>query len=217
MFPDGRCQAREEIASSWFPEMPSKNLQQMSLIEENIRFVDNSATYERADFWRAYTTSLLFQNTQVQSRLNAVKMPAIELSRLLSKVQMTPRIVPETPLRDLLLSVMHLAAQLRCQRGIYEVDNSICLGDYYDDDRMIDLENPDLKETNDSRYAHVRAVVSNGVVWKSFTGPGAVVERICKARVLVVTCTGEGGGKEIAVVPPKEEGHCNEIIVLTGK
>jgi len=227
--------AEERILSAWFPAMSPKNLQQMSILEENIRFggktlisfnlrslryltlPDNSGTYERADFWRAYTTSLLFQNEQVKSVLGTVDVPASELGKLFSKVQVPRRSVAEIPLRDLLHSIRRLAAQLRCQRGVYEVDDSICLGDRYDDERMVDLENPDLKDTDDVKHARVRAIVSKGVVWKSFTGPSAVVERICKARVLVVTCTGERNTKQAVAVTGKAEEHSKDIVAVTGE
>ncbi|KAF8245503.1 hypothetical protein K440DRAFT_634216 [Wilcoxina mikolae CBS 423.85] len=181
--------------------MPPKNVQQLATLEENIRFGDISATLERADFWRAYTTSLLFQNQQVQSRLNAVDIPASELGKLLGKVQVPRRSVAESPLRELIRSVMHLTAQLRCQRGVYEVDDSIRPGQRYEDERMVDPKNPDL-ETDEASRASVRAVLSNGLVWKSFTGAGAVEERIFKARVVVVIAEevedGNGDGQSIA-------------------
>lgn len=152
---------------------------------------DSSNTHERADFWRAYTISLLFQNKQVQSRLNSVDIPSSELVKLLRKVLVHQRAIPESPLRELILTVMRLAAQLRCQRGVYEVDDTIRPGDRYNDERMVDFENPDLVETEADRTS-VYAIVSNGVLWRSFTGEGAVQERIVKARVLVVIDKGDG-------------------------
>jgi hypothetical protein len=56
---------------------------------------------------------------------------------------------------------------------------------------MVDFENPDLVETEADRTS-VYAIVSNGVLWRSFTGEGAVQERIVKARVLVVIDKGDG-------------------------
>jgi hypothetical protein len=50
---------------------------------------------------------------------------------------------------------------------------------------MVDLDNPDLKETEGASRASVRAIVSNGVVWRPFTGGEAMEVVIIKARVLV--------------------------------
>jgi hypothetical protein len=84
-------------------------------------------------------------------------------------------------LQDILQSVLHLAARLRCQHGVYEVDESVQLGDRYDDDTMVDIKDPDVED-----HAIVNCIISRGLVKRSYKGATDVEELICKARVLVI-------------------------------
>jgi hypothetical protein len=128
----------------------------------------------------------------VRSRLDAVDIPTWELCKLLSKAQTDEPSIAESILSEHLQSVMVLAAQFKCQRGVFELDDSIHLGDRYDDERMADIQNPDLTGTEDAEFARVCGIVSNGMMWKSFTGERPAQERIFKARVLVTIDAGEG-------------------------
>jgi len=80
---------------------------------------------------------------------------------------------------------MVLAAQLRCQRSVYEVDESVQLEERYDDERMIDIDNRDRKDSEDVERAFVSGIISKGVVRRSSAGMKDAQELICKARVLV--------------------------------
>jgi len=83
-------------------------------------------------------------------------------------------------LQDILHSVMYLAARLRCQRGVYEVDESVQLGDPYNDETMVDIKDPDVED-----HATVSCIISRGLVKRPYKGATDVEELICKARVLV--------------------------------
>jgi hypothetical protein len=135
--------------------------------------LDTSGSSERAEFWRAYTASLLYQNHEVKERLKDVDIISSDLCVLFSKVQEgLPLTVAShmNSFREYLHCSMDLAAQLRCQRGVYEVDEIIKLADRYDDGRMVDLDNPDLKDSEDADRAFVSGIMSKGVVRKAFAG-----------------------------------------------
>ncbi|KAF8533411.1 hypothetical protein BDD12DRAFT_491919 [Trichophaea hybrida] len=178
----------KRVLSVWFPAVEPEYLQHMAILDKDIRVGDTSGTSERAEFWRAYTASLLYQNLEVKELLKDVDTITSDLRVLFSKVQADLSSTVESHmnnLREYLHSAMDLAAQLRCQRGVYEVDDSVQLGDPYDDGRMIDLDNPDLKDSEDADHAFVSGIMSKGVVRKKFAGAKEVQEQICKARVLV--------------------------------
>lgn len=120
---------------------------------------------------------------------------AIELERLLKKVlsqslQGSSSVI--SSLQDIITAAKLLAAQLRCQRGEYDIDYcAITVGCNFDDERMFCLNDPDF---GSDEVGCVRAVVSNAVVWRSCSGVGAVEEIISKARVFVDVDTDEGTG-----------------------
>ena len=91
---------------------------------------------------------------------------------------------------------MSLAAQLRCQRGVYDVDDgAIAVGRDFNDERMFCLNDPDFGQPDEASRAPVRAIVSNAVVWRAFSGVGAMKGIISKARVLVDVDTDERNGQ----------------------
>ena len=213
----------QRVMSAWFPTMSLKKLQEMSALEATLRFggnfptlprfvsfpftltadktVDNSKTHERVDFWRSYTASLLFQTPQVHKRLvdTSDSVQAIELGRLLKKVLLRSPYGSSSvisSLQDIISSAMSLAAQLRCQRGVYDVDDgAIAVGRDFNDERMFCLNDPDFGQPDEASRAPVRAIVSNAVVWRAFSGVGAMKEIISKARVLVDVDTDERNGQ----------------------
>jgi hypothetical protein len=75
-----------------------------------------------------------------------------------------------------------LASELKCQRGIYEMDYNIRAGDPYDDLRM---EEATCAE-DFGEDAMVGVVLSKGWIKLPFRGAENVEEIICKARVLVI-------------------------------
>ncbi|KAF8245039.1 hypothetical protein K440DRAFT_423899 [Wilcoxina mikolae CBS 423.85] len=179
--------AENRILSDWFPAMTPERLKHMAILDEEIRGGDTSGTTERAEFWRVYTASLLYQNPQVQARLKDVNTLSSNLCKLFSTVQADPSSITAlqtNSFHDCLHSVLDLAAQLRCQRGVYEVDESVQLKDRYDDERMVDIDNPDRKDSEDVDRAFVSGIVSKGVV-RSSVSSNEAQEMICKARVLV--------------------------------
>jgi hypothetical protein len=80
---------------------------------------------------------------------------------------------------------MIIAAELRCQRGFYEVDENVQLEDTFDEARMEDVSC--AMEPEELKGAFVRAVISRGIVK---TVGKQVVARVSKARVLVVKGVG---------------------------
>jgi len=86
-------------------------------------------------------------------------------------------------LREWLYSVIILAAELKCQRGVFEVDESVKLGELYDDQRMFDVKI--VVDEENTRHAIVSAILSKGVVRRSYAGAEEVQAQICRTRVLV--------------------------------
>jgi hypothetical protein len=84
-------------------------------------------------------------------------------------------------MQESLVEAHFLASELKCQRGVYEMDSNIQVGDLYDDLRMEDATcAEDVGEG-----AIVGVVLSKGWVKRPFRGAQHVEEIICKARVLV--------------------------------
>ncbi|KAF8243914.1 hypothetical protein K440DRAFT_663817 [Wilcoxina mikolae CBS 423.85] len=174
------------ILSACFPGVRPEHLKTMSLLEEDVRLGDTTKTLEKATFWRAYTSALLFQNPRVQSQLEQVDPQASGLLSTFNHVLRNPVTISDTnmtTLRKWLHSVVILAAELRCQRGVYEVDESVKLGDVYDDKRMLDVKF--AVDDENPGHAVVSAVISRGVVKREFVGDTKVQAQICKTRVLV--------------------------------
>jgi hypothetical protein len=86
---------------------------------------------------------------------------------------------------------MIVAAELRCQRGSYEVDGNVQLEDIFDEASMEDVSC--AKEAEELRGSLVSAVISRGIVK---TVGEKVVVRVSKARVVVVKVERQGGGNE---------------------
>lgn len=84
-------------------------------------------------------------------------------------------------LQQRLRKAMVLAAELKCQRGAYELDDNIMIGDPYDETRMDDVGfTEDTCET-----PVVSCILSKGWVRRPFAGAERVDSRVYKARVLV--------------------------------
>lgn len=92
-------------------------------------------------------------------------------------------------LKDFVCCASNLAAELRCQRGVYEVDNNIRVGDTYDDSTMTDVTfsaaDLDDEEENTQKQAFVSCIIAKGVVRRPFPGSTEVEKQLSKARVLV--------------------------------
>lgn len=123
----------------------------------------------------------------MQARLKDVDTPSLDLYELFSGIQADSSSITShiNSFRECLHSVIVLAAQLRCQRSVYEIDESVQLEERYDDERMIDINDRDRKDSEDVERAFVSGIISKGVVRRSFAGMKDGQELICKARVLV--------------------------------
>ena len=84
---------------------------------------------------------------------------------------------------DTMKSAMGLAADVKCQRGVYEIDDSVHLGDSYDDTKMVNVRFSDDDEEDSEAF--VKAILSNGWVRRPYSGSKDIEARICKARVVV--------------------------------
>jgi len=150
----------------------------------DLQSLDHSGTYDRAEFWRAYTTSLMLQNATVKQYLSAANDQPQYLTTLLCALQRNPidldRLFYDT-LSELLLKARTLSAEMKCQRGLYEVDNNIQVGDPYDEATMEEIGFADLDE---AREAVVTAIIMKGIIKRPSPISKEVVQ-LGKARVLI--------------------------------
>ena len=145
---------------------------------------DKSDQKERKEFWRAYTCSLLFQNSDIAGSILAGDGYEPFLARLYELVQREKKELSESlskALQDRLQKAVLLAAELRCQRGVYEIEDNIKPGDPYNETWMDDVGF--TVETCETPV--VLCILSKGWVRKSFAGSDRVDSQVYKARVLV--------------------------------
>jgi hypothetical protein len=151
--------------------------------------IDTSPTLEKAEYWRAYTASLLFQNPRIQELLQDVKQDSGDLLNVILDVQTAPCELPPEYISEhqrIIRDLRTLGAQLRCQRAAYEIDHSVAIGQEYDDTRMHGIQVAALEEMDPKKEkAYVTCILSRGIVKKKYKSSKEVEARICKARVLV--------------------------------
>jgi hypothetical protein len=150
-----------------------------------LTFIDKSKHYDRSEFWRAYTASMIFQVSGVKKSLAEGEDQVVTLVALLYQLQsVSIEDHSFSSLKSLLSSAKTLAAELKCQRPVYEVDHSICIGDPYDDTTMVDISFCDDEES-EQRQMVVTGIIAKGVVKRPFPGSPDVDAQLAKARVKV--------------------------------
>jgi hypothetical protein len=127
---------------------------------------------------------LLFQNSSIAAGFLAVGGYQNDLARFYELVQREKKELSESQseaLQDRLRKAVLLAAELRCQRGAYEIEDDIQLGEPYDEKRM-----DDVGFTVEACVTPVvLCILSKGWVRRPFAGSDIVDSRVYKARVLV--------------------------------
>lgn len=150
-----------------------------------LNFLETLDPDAKAEFWRAYAASLLYQHPGVQDALRDVQALSEELLALFRQVQTDPTVISRRSLDTLqnhLRSAIVLAAQLKCQNQYYEIRDNVKLGDKYETAKMNHVKNLGLQEMDDIL---VNCIVSKSVVKRAYDGADDVITEICKARVLV--------------------------------
>jgi hypothetical protein len=141
--------------------------------------------HAKAEHWRVYTASLLYQHPGVQAALRNVQTLSEELLALFQQVQTDPYVMSQRSLDTLqnhLRSAIVLAAQLKCQNQYYEIREDVKLDDLYETANMVYIKNQGLQEMQDIL---VTCIISKSVVKRVYDGADDVITEICKARVLV--------------------------------
>lgn len=83
---------------------------------------------------------------------------------------------------DIIHPILKTAAQLKCQRGYFDVEN-VQVGEPFDENRMQDVSNLGI---DDQTKQVVKVVLSDGIIKRrSYGEQGAPVGRACKARVII--------------------------------
>jgi len=191
------------IFSKWFPGLREYDCQGMAGIETRIRLggrllfpmgrtcinltqPDKSNTGEKTEYWKAYTKSLLFQNPTIVEDIHDVKPLSDRLFERLYAMhdgQVFPVQDYRKRVQKSLVNARILAAQMGCQRNVYQIDDDVCVGSAYDDSRMMDDK---YTVEEDGEGTVVRCILSRGWVKRARVGDETAVPiYICKARVLV--------------------------------
>jgi len=151
----------------------------------NLNVLDTSEPHEKAEFWRAYAASLIFQNPEVKADLQNVQTLSEELFILFRHVQTDPTAISPRSVATFqhhLRSAIFLAAQLKCQCQFYEIRNNVKVGAAYKTASMVYVKDLGLQETEN---IVVTCIISKSVVKRAYNGAKDVITEICKARVLV--------------------------------
>lgn len=191
------------IFSTWFPGLPEDVAKQMTEVQSwirpggtpllftgprcmNLTKPDNNRIPEKAEYWRAYTKSLLFQNPRARDCIKDVLPLSTHILDHLLAVQVgenKPVNEYMEAVRKSLVNARILAADLGCQRGVYQIDDDIRIGERYDDSRMTDA----LFTAEVGDRVVVYCILSKGWVKRAYMGAKKIDVRICKARVIVGT------------------------------
>ncbi|KAF8542986.1 hypothetical protein BDD12DRAFT_875504 [Trichophaea hybrida] len=183
----------DAIFSAWFPGLSSDESEYITKLDGSICAGDQSSCHEKSEFWRAYTISLLFQNPEVQHILGEVKDETRNILSYLNALLVEPLQLDNQAyelLKDVARCARMLAAEFRCQRAFYEVDQSIKLRDPYDPNTMEDVRNSaDVDVDEDEEFldqAIVSCIVAKRLVRRPFAGSMDVAAPLSKAKVLIM-------------------------------
>jgi hypothetical protein len=91
-------------------------------------------------------------------------------------------------IQQALRSALILAVDMKCQRGVYQIDNRVQLGDLYDESTMSDVKFSE-EEDGEDKQTRVIAILSRGWVKIPCDGSDEILAQICKTRVVVATVT----------------------------
>ncbi|CCX17469.1 Protein of unknown function [Pyronema omphalodes CBS 100304] len=181
----------EDIFLAWFPGFPKEVVSHIKGLNDHILCGDRSNNKDRSEFWRAYTASMLFQMDSTTIMLNSCEEDAQIILRLLTTMPTTPLDIDDDSYLafvDILRNVRRLAAELRCQRSIYEVEQDIHVHQPYDDATMTDVQfsaGLDDDEEVEKRQAVITAVIAKGIVKRPYPGSKEVYAVISKPRVKI--------------------------------
>ena len=154
----------------------------LSYIVSNFR-LDTTSTKESAEYWRAYTASLIFQNLELKG---VFEERAKDLSRKFMAripVNSAPMERYTMTLFEIVHSAIIMSTQMSCQRSIYEIDNSVQLGAPYHSSKMINQDFTDENEEYGDN-TRVRCILSNGWVRRDHRSSETRMQ-VCKARVFI--------------------------------
>lgn len=121
-------------------------------------------------------------------------------------LQPAPPKVNNKALRQIIRAVFITAAEMKCQRGHYEIER-IPVGAEFDEDFM---ENADKAVDPDDKATHyVRVVMSEGIVKRPYRGSSEEVGRVWAPQVFV--------GEKTEQIAPEQRGDRREGTVVDGE
>lgn len=89
----------------------------------------------------------------------------------------------EKALYNILYEVVVTAAEMKCQRGMFDIEN-VQLGGKFHSKTMEDCSGEEWEEDKRKRGLVVKTVLSDGIIKRPYRNAGQAVGRACKARVI---------------------------------
>ncbi|KAI5812786.1 hypothetical protein BZA77DRAFT_323317 [Pyronema omphalodes] len=174
----------------WFPGFPLEMQPQLQHINNLIRRGDLSEDKTRTEFWRAYTASMIFQMPDTPATLDDCNeeinfiLPAL-MQMATAFFSWDDNLIPAFV--DIIRTATLLAAQLRCQRSVYEID--YYLDSPYDETTMTSVDFDLDDEETEKRQAVITAVIARGIVKRPYAGSREIHAVISKPRVKIAFTT----------------------------
>lgn len=144
---------------------------------------DATGCPEKAEKWRAYTASMLYQSPAIRPMIEDVSEVQTSIVGTINHMFDSDTVVDASQaekLEEILKTASNLGAQMKCQRGYCELDFDTMPGDTWDSTRM-----GDIRKSDDNDGAKVDWVISRGIVKRPWKGSNEVDERICPSRVIL--------------------------------
>ncbi|KAI5856587.1 hypothetical protein BZA05DRAFT_204567 [Tricharina praecox] len=172
------------IFSVWMPGCDVDILKCIKDLEALLEQGDSTLGNEKTAIWRSQTASLLFQNPRLKQTLEDVSSLSLELIAVLCSIPqhatLQEQLLPA--IGGSLRSVRFLAAEMKCQRGSFRLDDSVGVGDLFDEETMQDVRSTEMEE---GTQAIVAAVLSKGWIRIPPKEVDLVEQNICKTRVVI--------------------------------
>lgn len=153
--------------------------------------IDLSEDKTRAEFWRAYTASMIFQVPDTPVILDNCNEEVGLIQSALMQMATTSLPFDDNSMSvfvNIIRNATLLAAQLRCQRSAYEIIGYY-LDSPYDETTMTSVDFDLDDEETEKRQAVITAVIARGIVKRPYAGSREIHAVISKPRVKIAFTT----------------------------
>jgi hypothetical protein len=149
--------------------------------------IDHSEDKNRTEFWRAYTASMLFQMSSTPEMLHECTQEVDFILAILMQMATISFQLDDNSIAAFVATIRtarFLAAQLRCQRSVYEVENYY-VHSPYDETTMTNVDFDFDDEEMEKKQAVITAVIARGIVKRPYPGSNEIHAVISKPRVKI--------------------------------